>query len=236
MDVDFIVGVFECIPCLKGTGLVVSAVRAGDKFSEGVIAREPSFQIVFHRCSIVKLSRNNINDLIVEAKSLVELLRSSNHSLEFVPGLVRFAENELLNLFKLMHSKDSPDISARRTSLLSETGGDTSISLGEIRRLYPFLIMHGRDRLLRSCDQVKRLVVVSTLNLIQVFGEVGKLACLFHDTLLHEIGRLHLCIFIFVQFVQSVVDESLVEHDSEALEVVAAMTCNTGASFHFKDV
>ena len=43
-------------------------------------------------------------------------------------------------------------------------------------------------------------------------------------------------IIISVQFVQSVVDERLVEHDAEALEVVATVTCNTRASFHFKNV
>jgi len=85
VDVHLIVGVFESISCLKSTRLIISAVRAGDKFSVSIIAREPGFKIVLHGCSIIKFTRHDIDNLITKTKTLVEFLRSLDHAIKLVP-------------------------------------------------------------------------------------------------------------------------------------------------------
>ena len=97
--------------------------------------------------------------------------------------------------------------------------------------------MHSGDGLLRSSDQVKStaVIIITALNLIQVLAEVGKLACLLHDGLLHKVRWLNVRVATLMQLAQTVVDKRLVEHDAEALKIVATMACDTGASFHLED-
>ena len=66
--------------------------------------------------------------------------------------------------------------------------------------------MHGGDGLFRSRDQVQRLGVVTALYLVQVLAEVGELARLLHDGLLHEVRWLNMCVAALVQLAQTVLD------------------------------
>ena len=97
--------------------------------------------------------------------------------------------------------------------------------------------MHSGDGLLRSSDQVHgtAVIIITALNLIQVLAEVGKLASLLHDGLLHKVRWLNVRVATLMQLAQTVVDKRLVEHDAEALEIVATMASDTGASLHLED-
>ena len=55
--------------------MVVSAVGAGDKFSECFVTREPGFQIILLGCCIVQFARDDIDNLIRKFEALVELFR-----------------------------------------------------------------------------------------------------------------------------------------------------------------
>lgn len=133
-----------------------------------------------------------------------------------------------------MDAEDTPDVTTMGASLLTEAGGDTSVSERQVGGLNPLLHVHGRDRLLRSCDQIKGLVVIGSLNLVQVFREVGKLASLLHDRLLHEERRLDLGVLGLTQHGHTVADEGLVELHAKTLEVVAAMASDTRSTLHFE--
>ena len=76
--------------------------------------------------------------------------------------------------------------------------------------------MHSGDRLLRRRNQVKStaVIIITALNLIQVLAEVGKLASLLHDGLLHKVRWLNVRVATLMQLAQTVVDECLVEHDA----------------------
>ena len=216
MDVDLVIGVLQSVSGLKSPRLIVSAIRARDELPEGIVTWEPGFQVVLLGCCIVELSRHDIDDLVRQSEALVKQLRSLDHFLELVPRLVGLTVDELLDLLELVDSEDTPDVSTVRASLLTEAGRDTCVPLGQISWLDPLLHMHGRNRLFRSGNEIERLIVVGALNLVQVFSEVRQLTGVLHDALLHEIGRLHLSVIILVQLGKAVVDQSLIEHDSEA--------------------
>ena len=234
VNVDLVICVFQRVSRLKTSRLIICAIRARNKLSEGIVAWEPSFQIVLFGCSVVELARDNIDNLIRQTKSLVELFRSLNHFLELVPGLIGFAVNELLNLFELVDAEDTPDVSAVGAGLLTEAGGDAGVAFGEIGRFDPFLHVHGRDWLFGSGDQVEGLVIVA-LDFVQVFSEVRQLASVLHNALLHEVRWLHLSVISLIQLGKTVVDKRLIEHDSQAFQVVATVTSDARATFHLDD-
>ena len=134
-----------------------------------------------------------------------------------------------------MNTEDAPDVTTVRSSLLTEASGDTTIAEGEVSWLDPLLHVHGRDGLLGGGNQIERLRVISALNLIEIFAEVRKLASLLHNCLLHEVGRLNVSVPTLVQLRKTEVDQSLVEHDTEALKIVAAMASDARAALHLED-
>ena len=74
VNVDLLISVLKSVTSFESTGLVVSTVRARDELTVGIVAREPSLKIVFLRSSIIELARNDIDNLVGEAKGLVKLL------------------------------------------------------------------------------------------------------------------------------------------------------------------
>ena len=130
MHVELLVSVLKSISCLEGARLIIRAVRARDEFSEGVVAREPGLKIVLHSSCVVKFTRHDIDHLVGQTKTLVECLRSTDHAIKFVPGFAWVAVNELLNLFKLMYTENTPYISAVRASFLTEASGHASVPVG----------------------------------------------------------------------------------------------------------
>ena len=84
------------------------------------------------------------------------------------------AVNELLDLFELMDSEDSPHIASVGASFLSEASRDAGESLWHIFLLEPLSLVEGRDRLLRGRCEVAGLVLV--IDLVEVLCEVTELA------------------------------------------------------------
>ena len=232
VDIHLVVGVLEGISRLKSTRLVISAVGARDKLSKGIVAWEPSLKIILHGGSIVELTRDNVNDLVGETETLVEFFRGADHAVEFVPRLGGVTVNELLDLLELMDAEDTPNVTTVGASLLTEAGGDTSVSERQVSRLNPLLHVQSRDGLLGSCDQIERLVVIGSLNLVQVFREVRKLASLLHNGFLHEERRLDLSVLGLAQHGHTVADQGLVELHAKTFEVVAAMASDARSTLH----
>jgi len=236
VNINLLVSVLQSISGLEGSGLVISAVRARNELSESVIAWEPSFKIVLHGSSVVKFPGHNVDNLVGKSKSLVKSFRGLDHSVELIPGFAWVAVDELLNLFELMDSEDTPDISSVGASFFAEAGGNTSISERKVSGLDPLLHVEGRDWLLRGCDEIKWLIVVSSFNLVKVLGEVRELASLLHDGFFHEEGGLDLSVVTLSQLGHTVGDEGLVKLHAQAFQVVAAMTSDARSTFHLEHV
>lgn len=129
MDVELLIGRLQVVAGVQSTGLVISAVGARDKFSPVVVAGEPGFEIVLGSSGIVELSRDDVHNSVRKLKGLIESFRSLDDLLEFVPGFLGFAVNELLDLLELMDTENTPDITTMRACFLSEASGDTSVML-----------------------------------------------------------------------------------------------------------
>lgn len=160
VNVEFVFVVMELIRSLKvvaafeSSRLIVSAVRAGDKFTPIIVAREPSFKVVFGRGSVIELSRNNVDNAVRKFESLIEGLRSFNQLLELFPTVLRLAVNELLDLFELVDAENTPDITPVRSSFLSKTSRDTSIFLRKLGRFEPLFHVKSRNGLFRSSCEI----------------------------------------------------------------------------------
>ena len=115
---------------LQSTGLIISAVRARDKFSPVVVAGEPGFEIVLGSSGIVELSRDDVHNSVRTLEGLIERFGSLDDLLEFLPRVLGFAVNELLDLLELMDTENTPDIATMRACFLSKASGDTSVMLG----------------------------------------------------------------------------------------------------------
>ena len=105
-----------------------------------------------------------------------------------------------------MYTENTPHVSAVRASLLTEACGHARVPEGQVSRLNPLLHVHGGDGLLRGRDQVQRLSVIRAFNLVQVLAEVGELARLLHDGLLHKVGWLTVRVAALIQLGQTVID------------------------------
>jgi len=63
---------------------------------------------------------------------LKESFGTVNHLVEFFPGGLRVAVNELLNFLELMNTENTPDVTAVRASLLTEAGGSATVAFREL--------------------------------------------------------------------------------------------------------
>ena len=120
-------------------------------------------------------------------------------------------------------------------SFFAEASGESCIFVGKRLGFNPLLHVEGRNRLLRGRNQIQGFFVVGAFDLVQVLREVRELTSLLHDCLFHEERRLHWSVTLRCKFGEAVVDQGLVEKDSEPLEVVASVTCNTLTTVHLKD-
>jgi len=80
-----IILLLRAITNFKSTRLVISAVGAGNELTEFLEAREPGFKIVLLSSSVVKSTRNDVDNVIRDVKALVELLRDSEHAFVHLP-------------------------------------------------------------------------------------------------------------------------------------------------------
>lgn len=112
---------------IEVSGLVVEAVWTWDKLSVSVITWEPSLKIVFLGSGVVQSSWNDANNLVRQFQTLVELLSNLDHFVMCCPWIFWLANYELLNLFELMNSEDTPVILSVGTCLLSEARAEASI-------------------------------------------------------------------------------------------------------------
>lgn len=113
---------------LHPSGLVVRAVRARDKFTEFVEAREVTLKIVLLGGSIVELARNDRDDTVRDVQRLVEFLRDSDHLLVHRPRSLRRGDDELLDLLELVYAEDTTNVLTVRAGLLSEARRQSGVT------------------------------------------------------------------------------------------------------------
>lgn len=110
--------------------------------------------------------------------------------------------------FKLMNTENAPCFLSVGPSLTTETGGVSSVFLGEILFAKPFVHVKGRDGLFRGGNEILfvgtiqdlwRVSIFSLLDLyfIKLLIKVLELSCLGHDIFVHKEGRLNWCIISF---------------------------------------
>ena len=105
------------------------------------LERKPSLEIVLLGGGEVEGTGDDGDDPVWDFKGLVEFLRGRHHRVEHLPGLFGVGYTELLDLFKLMDTKDTPHVTTSRPCLFTETGGVSGILDWELflRTLKPLI-------------------------------------------------------------------------------------------------
>lgn len=149
-----------------------------------------------------------------------------------LPGFIILADDELFDLLELVHSENTPHVLTSCSSLFSEARGKSTVLDGKVCSLQPFSSVHCRDGLLGCSNEV----ILTVLYRVKVLSEVIELASLVHELTLHEVGWLQESVASVGHKVQSVVDYSLVQKNSDSSEEIASVACNLGSSFWLKHV
>lgn len=231
--------------------LVVCAVGNGDEFlvftatSDG----EPGLEITLHGCCVVctilapsctasmkirhtQRSGNDVDDLVRQAKALVELFRRGQHALKRLPRLLGVSDEELLDLLKLVYPENTPRVLSVRASLFPEVGRVPSVLDGQVCGAEPLLRVQGGDGLLGGGDEVLVCLglVLALGDLVQLVVEVGQLGCLGHLVAEHEERRLVGGVALVEEELEAVVDEGEVEEETVACQTVAPVADNLDAA------
>jgi len=135
-----------------------------------------------------------------------------------------------------MDSENAPNISSVGTSFFSEARRNSSIPKRQISWFYPFTGVHGWNRLLWSCNKIEGLLVVSSLDFVQILLEIIKLASGMHVGWFHKEWRLEWRVVVLIKSGNAKVDEGLVEHYSDTFQVVASVSCYFLASLQLNHV
>jgi hypothetical protein len=175
---------------------------------------------------LTQRSAYDVNNLVRETETLVELFRSREHALERLPRLLGVGDDELLDLLELVYPEDTPRILSVRTCLLPEVRRVASILNGQVGGTKPLLRVQGTDGLLGGRDQVLVCLglVLALGDLVQLLVEVRKLGCLGHLVAEHEEGRLVGCVALVEQELKTIVDERQVEEETVASEAVTPVS------------
>lgn len=68
-----------------------------------------------------------MSDEIPTTHGLVKRLAVADHPVKLFPGLLGLGDAELLDLFELVDTEDTPGVLAVRTSLFPEAGGNARV-------------------------------------------------------------------------------------------------------------
>jgi len=180
------------------TALIVSTVRARNKFSISSVSWEPCLEIVFFGSCVIESSRNNSNDLIGKSERLHEFFWDLDHVFMSLPRIFRFCDDKLFNFLELMHSENTPGIFSVGTCLFSEARTSSCVLDGQLSLLKPLSSMQSRDGLFWGSNQIER-VIGFTLKFIELFVEVAELTSLGHNLFFKEERRLYRFVASFGQ-------------------------------------
>lgn len=211
---------------LKGAGLVVGAVGAGDELLILALVWEPSLKIVLLGGSVVKGSGNDLDHTVWDAEGLVELLGVADHLLEGLPRLLWVGKDELLDLLELVDTENSPCVASVGASLSAIAGGKSGVLDRELLWHDPLVGVESRDWLLRCGNEVLVVDGISVLDLVKLLVEILKLGGLGHIVLQHELWSLESSVSSGVQELETVVDHSLIEKHTPVSQEVSTVTDN----------
>jgi hypothetical protein len=97
---------------LERAGLVVGAVAARDELLVLALEGEPRLEVELLGRRVVERARDDGDDLVRQAETLVEVLRVVDHVVERLPRLLGVREQELLDLLELVDAVDAPALLA----------------------------------------------------------------------------------------------------------------------------
>src|SRR5439155_18042107 len=107
---------------LQPPRLKVGRVRAGRDLAVALLAREPRLDVVLPRRRRAEVARGNVDDAVGQADRLDELLLDCQQPVVFVPGLLRPAVDEHLDLVELVDAEHPARVLPRRARLAAEAG------------------------------------------------------------------------------------------------------------------
>ena len=211
---------------LESAGLIVRAVRAGDKLLVLALVWEPGLKIVLLGGSVVEGAGNDLNNTVWDTEGLVELFRVSDHLLEGLPGLLWIGEDELLDLLELVDTENSPCVASVGAGLSAVAGGEAGVLDWELLWHDPLVCVESRDWLLRGGNEVLVVDGISVLDLVKLLVEILELGGLGHVVLQHELWSLESSVSSGVQEFEAVVDHGLVEEHTPVSQEVSTVADN----------
>lgn len=117
----------------------------------------PAFKVKFSYCCIIKLSRNDVDNLIRYFKRLIKPLTDFKHFSHLRVAILRLADKKLLDFFKLMNSKKSMNVLSMGPCLLSKTRRVSAHFYRQFLWLNNFSSVISSQGLLTRCDQIRWL-------------------------------------------------------------------------------
>lgn len=154
-----------------------------------------------------------------------------DHIFKHLPWVFRLGDAELLNFFELMDSKDTPGVLSMSACLFSEAWWRSSVLDGQAWLLNPLSSVHCWNGLLWSSNKIEVLIFSISWNLVELVIEIAELAGFSHNLLLQEERRLNEIITSLWKEGDSVVDERVVQENSNSFQEVASMSCDLLSSF-----
>lgn len=182
------------------SGLVISAVWNRNKLSIFPLWRIPPFQVKLSNRCIIQFSRDYVNYLIWNPEWLIELFTYLQHPFHLVITLSWLAYQELLNLFKLMNSKQPVNVFSMGPCLFAEAWWIASHFNWELFWLQDFALIISSETLLAGGYQVGLL----SFEFIHVVLDSLELAVLLEYVLEYNGWRLIQLVTLVLQELYSV--------------------------------
>mmetsp|Transcript_2533 Transcript_2533/g.3696 ORF Transcript_2533/g.3696 Transcript_2533/m.3696 type:complete len:205 (+) Transcript_2533:622-1236(+) len=145
---------------------------------------------------------------------------------------------ELLDFFKLVHPEDTSNVPSRRPSFLTETRGNSSVSVGQFSFLNPFILVVSTDGLFRGGNQIlfggSIRIICFAGNLVKLFIKIFELGNVCHNILVHKVGWLQGLVLSFTKECKSVIYQGLVQKNAHVRQKISTMASNALSSHRFE--
>jgi hypothetical protein len=140
---------------------VICTIRATDQLFELPPEWKPCLEIIFFAGRLVQRPTNNGYQPIRKPQALVEFLAGIDHIIKHGPARFGRGDAKLLDFLELMHTEDTPHVSACRAGFLAEAGRISCVPDGQRSAgvVEPLARMERRDGLFRCGDEVLFIIV-----------------------------------------------------------------------------
>src|SRR6266545_2861690 len=136
-------------------GLEVLAIGATAHLQIAPLPWRPDFDVVRHGAGETHVARAELDDFVVQPKSLQHFLRVADHRVEFGVTLFRFHDLDQLDLVELVHANHPARADARRARLRAKARAVGHVTNRKLRLLQNFLAMNVGDRRFGRGQQIE---------------------------------------------------------------------------------